>query len=113
MQSYRLRRKVSKFGHIMFIYNAVEEITLALEGLLEPETVEETLGRAQVQEAFKIPKIGVIAGSKVTEGIIVSKCKSESTTRRRRNRFGRNHLFETYLKMMQKKSVRALNVVLV
>ena len=58
------------------IYNAVEEITLALEGLLEPETVEETLGRAQVQEAFKIPKIGVIAGSKVTEGIIVRNAKA-------------------------------------
>ena len=53
------------------IYNAVEEISLALEGLLEPEILEEILGRAQVQEAFKIPKIGVIAGSKVTEGIIV------------------------------------------
>ncbi len=53
------------------IYNAVEEISLALEGLLEPEIVEEILGSAQVQEAFKIPKIGVIAGSKVTEGIIV------------------------------------------
>ena len=58
------------------IYDAVEEITLALEGLLEPETVEETLGRAQVQEAFKIPKIGVIAGSKVTEGIIVRNAKA-------------------------------------
>ena len=58
------------------IYNAVEEITLALEGLLEPETVEETLGRALVQEAFKIPKIGVIAGSKVTEGIIVRNAKA-------------------------------------
>ena len=58
------------------IYNAVEEITLALEGLLEPETVEETLGKAQVQEAFKIPKIGVIAGSKVTEGIIVRNAKA-------------------------------------
>ena len=53
------------------IYNAVEEISLALEGLLEPDIVEEILGSAQVQEAFKIPKIGVIAGSKVTEGIIV------------------------------------------
>ena len=58
------------------IYDAVEEITLALEGLLEPETVEETLGRAQVQEVFKIPKIGVIAGSKVTEGIIVRNAKA-------------------------------------
>ena len=53
------------------IYQAVEEITLALEGLLEPELIEETLGRAIVQESFKIPKIGFIAGSKVIEGSII------------------------------------------
>ena len=58
------------------IYNAVEEITLALEGLLEPEAVEEFVGRALVQEAFKIPKIGVIAGSKVTEGKILRNAKA-------------------------------------
>ena len=52
------------------IYQAVEEITLALEGLLEPEKVEEVLGKAFVQEIFKIPKIGFIAGSKVTQGLI-------------------------------------------
>ena len=53
------------------IYQAVEDVTLAVEGLLEPEKVEEILGRATVQQSFKIPKIGFIAGSKVTEGIIV------------------------------------------
>ena len=58
------------------IYNAVEEVTLALEGLLEPEKVEANLGRAIVQEAFKIPKIGVIAGSKVLEGLIVRNAKA-------------------------------------
>ncbi len=58
------------------IYNAVEEVTLALEGLLEPETVEEVLGRALVQAAFKIPRIGFIAGSKVTEGTIVRNAKA-------------------------------------
>ena len=58
------------------IYNAVEEITLALEGMLEPEKVEEILGRAVVQEAFKIPKIGVIAGSRVSEGKIVRNGKA-------------------------------------
>ena len=52
------------------IYQAVEEITLALEGLLEPDKVEEVLGKAFVQEIFKIPKIGFIAGSKVTQGLI-------------------------------------------
>jgi translation initiation factor IF-2 len=54
----------------------VEEITLALEGMLEPEKVEEILGRAVVQEAFKIPKIGVIAGSRVSEGKIVRNGKA-------------------------------------
>jgi len=58
------------------IYNAVEEINLALEGLLEPEKVEEVLGSAIVQAAFKIPKIGFIAGSKVTEGTIVRNAKA-------------------------------------
>ena len=58
------------------IYNAVEEITLALEGLLEPEKVEEVLGSAMVQAAFKIPKIGFIAGSKVTEGTILRNAKA-------------------------------------
>ena len=58
------------------IYNAVEEITLALEGLLEPEKVEEVLGSAMVQVAFKIPKIGFIAGSKVTEGTILRNAKA-------------------------------------
>jgi len=52
------------------IYNVVDEIKLALEGLLEPEKVENIMGKAIVQQQFKIPNIGFIAGSKVTEGII-------------------------------------------
>jgi len=52
------------------IYKVVEEIKLALEGLLEPDKVEEIVGRATVLEQFKIPQIGFIAGSQVTEGII-------------------------------------------
>jgi len=53
------------------IYQAVEDVKLAVEGLLEPEQIEEILGRAVVQQSFKIPKIGVIAGSKVIEGTII------------------------------------------
>ncbi|MEE8336249.1 MAG: translation initiation factor IF-2 [Candidatus Neomarinimicrobiota bacterium] len=53
------------------IYNAIEEVKQTLEGLLEPDLIEEIIGRAVVQTSFKIPKIGMIAGSKVTEGIIV------------------------------------------
>ena len=52
------------------IYKAVEEIKLALEGLLEPDKKEEIIGKAIVLTQFKIPKIGFIAGSKVEEGII-------------------------------------------
>ena len=52
------------------IYKAVEEIKLALEGLLEPELKEEIVGKAIVLTQFKIPKIGFIAGAKVEEGII-------------------------------------------
>ena len=52
------------------IYKAVEEIKLALEGLLEPELKEEIVGKAIVLTQFKIPKIGFIAGAKVEKGII-------------------------------------------
>jgi len=52
------------------IYNVVDEIKLALEGLLEPDKVENIIGKAVVQQQFKIPNFGFIAGSKVTEGSI-------------------------------------------
>ena len=52
------------------IYNVVDEIKLALEGLLEPDRVENIVGKAMVQQQFKIPNLGFIAGSKVTEGVI-------------------------------------------
>ena len=52
------------------IYKAVEDIKLALEGLLEPIKVEEVIGKAIVLQQIKIPQIGFIAGSQVTEGII-------------------------------------------
>ena len=52
------------------IYNVVDEIKLALEGLLEPDKVENVVGKAIVQQQFKIPNLGFIAGSKVTEGVI-------------------------------------------
>ncbi|MEE3152709.1 MAG: translation initiation factor IF-2, partial [Candidatus Neomarinimicrobiota bacterium] len=58
------------------IYNVVDEIKLALEGLLEPDKVENIVGKAIVQQQFKIPKLGFIAGSKVTEGIILRNIKA-------------------------------------
>ncbi|HVD76339.1 MAG TPA: EF-Tu/IF-2/RF-3 family GTPase, partial [Vicinamibacteria bacterium] len=50
------------------IYDAVEDIKKALEGLLEPTIREVRLGAAEVREAFRISKIGTIAGCYVTDG---------------------------------------------
>ena len=58
------------------IYNAVEELTLALEGMLEPDKIESSIGKAEVLTQFKIPKIGFIAGCKVIEGMIIRNGKA-------------------------------------
>jgi len=50
------------------IYKITEELRAAMEGMLEPEEVEETLGEAEILELFKASKIGTIAGSRITEG---------------------------------------------
>jgi hypothetical protein len=50
------------------IYDAVEEMKKALEGLLEPTIREVRLGSAEVREAFRISKIGTIAGCYVVDG---------------------------------------------
>ena len=50
------------------IYDAVEDVRLALEGLLEPDKVQEILGAAEVRQLIKISKVGVVAGSVVTSG---------------------------------------------
>jgi translation initiation factor IF-2 len=52
------------------IYEAVEEIKLALEGLLRPEEKEVVVGTAEVREIFKVPKAGTIAGCYVSSGTI-------------------------------------------
>ena len=45
-------------------------MTQALEGLLKPEVKEEVIGMLEVRETFKVPKVGTIAGSYVTQGVI-------------------------------------------
>jgi len=57
--------------HYSIIYEAIEEVKLALEGLLEPEKIEEITGLAEVLKQFKIPKSGVIAGSSIKSGKVV------------------------------------------
>jgi translation initiation factor IF-2 len=52
------------------IYDLLEDIKQALKGMLEPVYREVVLGRAEVRDIFKIPKVGVIAGCMVTEGAL-------------------------------------------
>lgn len=50
------------------IYKLLEDVELALNGLLEPEYADKNIGTAEVRQIFRIPKVGVIAGSYVREG---------------------------------------------
>jgi translation initiation factor IF-2 len=52
------------------IYEAEEDIRLALEGMLSPEITEEFIGAAEVRQVFKVPKAGNIGGCFVKEGTI-------------------------------------------
>ena len=57
------------------IYQAIEEIKAAMEGLLSPVIKEEIVGTAEIREVFKITKGGTIAGCYVQEGKILRKSK--------------------------------------
>ncbi len=50
------------------IYKVTEELRAAMEGLLEPEEVEEALGQAEIKQTFKASRVGTIAGCLVTDG---------------------------------------------
>ncbi len=53
------------------IYEALDDVKKAMEGLLEPEFREVVLGHAEVRATFKVPKAGMVAGSYVTDGKIL------------------------------------------
>ncbi|MBT8395513.1 MAG: translation initiation factor IF-2, partial [Gemmatimonadetes bacterium] len=58
------------------IYEAVDQVRAALEGMLAPERREKIVGSAEVRDIFKIQKVGTIAGCYVTEGVIERKAKA-------------------------------------
>ena len=60
--------KIQYFGIIYDLLDAVKEI---IEGSLEPEIKEVTVGIAEVKDTFKSPKFGLIAGSIVIEGAVI------------------------------------------
>jgi translation initiation factor IF-2 len=52
------------------IYRLTEDIEQALVGMLKPVTTEETLGEAEVRALFRVSRLGTIAGSMVTSGVV-------------------------------------------
>ena len=52
------------------IYRRLEDLRDAMNGLLEPEEVEETIGTVEVRQTFRASRIGTIAGSYVTDGVV-------------------------------------------
>ena len=52
------------------IYKCIEEIELAMKGMLDPEFEEHILGTAEIRKIFKFSKVGNIAGSYVTDGVM-------------------------------------------
>ncbi|MGI8511203.1 MAG: translation initiation factor IF-2, partial [Solirubrobacteraceae bacterium] len=57
------------------IYKAIEELRAAMEGMLDPEEVEDSLGEVEVRQIFKASRVGTIAGSYVTSGKITRGAK--------------------------------------
>ena len=58
------------------IYNALDDVKVGMGGMLAPTTREQALGRAEVRQVFNTPKLGVIAGSSVTDGKIVRSARA-------------------------------------
>jgi len=54
--------------HYSIIYEALDDVKLAMEGLLDAIIREKVVGHAKVQQLFNVPKLGTIAGSSVTDG---------------------------------------------
>src|SRR5205085_640500 len=63
-------REGVEIRHYAVIYRAIEELRSAMQGMLAPEEVEETLGSAEVRQTFRASRVGTIAGSHVLDGKI-------------------------------------------
>jgi translation initiation factor IF-2 len=63
--------------HYSIIYKMVEDIELALKGMLDPVYEDKVVGKAEVRKVFRIPKVGAIAGSYVLDGEIRRNLKAQ------------------------------------
>jgi translation initiation factor IF-2 len=68
-------REGVEIRHYAVIYRAIEELRQAMQGLLAPEEVEETVGTAEVRQTFRASRVGTIAGSHVTDGKVTRGAK--------------------------------------
>src|SRR5581483_5058755 len=68
-------REGVEIRHYSVIYRAIEELRSAMEGLLAPEEVEETMGTVEVRQIFRASRVGAIAGCHVTEGRVTRGAK--------------------------------------
>ena len=57
------------------IYEIIDDVKAAMEGLLKPTIKENALGQAEIRKIFKAPKVGKIAGCRVTGGVVKRGCK--------------------------------------
>jgi translation initiation factor IF-2 len=64
-------REGVEIRHYAVIYRAIEDLRSAMQGMLAPEEVEETLGTVEVRQIFRASRVGTIAGCHVTEGKII------------------------------------------
>ncbi|MEW6435237.1 MAG: translation initiation factor IF-2, partial [Myxococcota bacterium] len=64
------KQKGVKWATYNIIYELLDAVTRQMEDLLEPIRTEKKLGKAEVRNLFNVPKLGVVAGSAVTEGVI-------------------------------------------
>ena len=58
------------------IYKAVEEMEAAMKGMLDPIYEEKVIGTAEIRKLFKFSKVGIIAGSYITDGIVKNNAKA-------------------------------------
>ena len=60
----------SNLRYYDIIYDAVDDLKLAMSGMLTPDKKEEIIGTAEIRQIFKVTKIGSIAGCMVTAGVV-------------------------------------------
>ncbi len=68
-------REGVEIRHYAVIYRAIEDLRSAMQGMLAPEEVEETLGSVEVRQIFRASRVGTIAGSHVLDGKVTRGAK--------------------------------------